>query len=90
MLKNKQVEGRKFRRQHSIGPYILDFYCPSENLAVELDGEQHYTEEGKQRDAIRMSYMEKLGIKVIRFENFVVFDYPQLLIAEIRKSFGKM
>lgn len=90
LLKNKQVEGRKFRRQHSIGPYILDFYCPSENLAVELDGEQQYTEEGKERDAIRKRYIEKLGITVIRFENFVVFDHPELIIEEIRKSFGKM
>ena len=46
LLKGKQLEGRKFRRQHSVGNYVLDFYCPSEKLAVELDGEPHFTDEG--------------------------------------------
>ena len=41
IVQNKNLEGRKFRRQHSVGNYILDFYCPSEKLAVELDGEVH-------------------------------------------------
>ena len=40
LLKNSQLEGRKFRRQHSVGFYILDFYCPSERMAIELDGAQ--------------------------------------------------
>jgi very-short-patch-repair endonuclease len=46
LLKDSQLENRKFRRQHSVGPYILDFYCPSEKLCIELDGEIHYTEAG--------------------------------------------
>jgi very-short-patch-repair endonuclease len=45
-LKNRQLEGRKFRRQHSIGNYIADFYCPEEQLVIELDGEGHFWEEG--------------------------------------------
>ena len=46
LLKNKKLDGRKFRRQHSIDKYIVDFYCPSERLAVELDGEHHFTDQG--------------------------------------------
>jgi very-short-patch-repair endonuclease len=47
MLKEKRFYGRKFRRQHSIGYYIADFYCPSEELIIELDGQHHFTTEGK-------------------------------------------
>ena len=89
MLKGKQVEGRKFRRQHSVGPYVLDFYCPSEHLAIELDGEPHFTEDGKKHDELRTAYIEKLGIKLIRFENFQVFDRPEMVIQEIKKHFKK-
>ena len=49
-ISNKKIEGRKFRRQHSVGNYILDFYCPSEKLAIELDGEGHYWQEGIDKD----------------------------------------
>ena len=87
LLKGKQLDGRKFRRQHGVGPYILDFYCPQEKLAVELDGEQHFTDEGKEYDARRTEYINGLGISIIRFENYEVFDRPQLVLNEIRKRF---
>jgi very-short-patch-repair endonuclease len=57
----------KFRRQHSIGGYIADFYCPSKKLVIEIDGSQHFT--NKEYDEIRSKYLEGLGIKVIRFTN---------------------
>lgn len=44
-LRKSQLDGRKFRRQHSVGTYILDFYCPSEMLGIELDGADHFTKE---------------------------------------------
>ena len=53
LLKKRQLRGRKFRRQHSVGRYILDFYCPSERLAIELDGAHHYTPAGQDHDARR-------------------------------------
>ncbi|MEO5602644.1 MAG: endonuclease domain-containing protein, partial [Cyclobacteriaceae bacterium] len=87
LLKGKQLEGRKFRRQHSVGNYVLDFYCPSENLAVELDGEPHFTDEGIKRDEIRAKYILGLQIRIIRFENNEVFDNPQAVLLEIRKHF---
>src|SRR5436190_22578402 len=68
-LKNSQLEGRKFRRQHSIENYILDFYCPSEKINVELDGAGHYTNDGTEQDKIRDEFLTQLGIKVLRFEN---------------------
>jgi very-short-patch-repair endonuclease len=45
-LKNKQLEGKRFRRQFSIGNYIVDFYCPEQKLAIELDGQGHFTVQG--------------------------------------------
>ena len=59
-LKGKKFGGRKFRRQHSIGNYIADFYCPSENLVVELDGKDHFTVEGSKYDFKRDEYMNGL------------------------------
>ena len=65
-LKTKNL-GVKFRRQQSIGPYIADFYCKEKNLVIELDGSQHV--ETKEYDKERDSYLQTLGIKVIRFWN---------------------
>ena len=68
-LKNKQLAGLKFRRQHGIGHYIVDFYCPEINLIIELDGQPHFEEEGIKYDKIRSNYLNELGLKIIRFEN---------------------
>ena len=88
LLKNKQLDGRKFRRQHSVDRYILDFYCPSERLAIELDGENHFTAEGMLYDENRTRYLQSINIRVIRFENEEVFQSPQGVLAEIRRWFS--
>jgi very-short-patch-repair endonuclease len=80
------LDGRKFRRQHSIGNYIADFYCPEEKLVIELDGEGHFWEEGIQSDATKSIYFHKLGIKVIRFENKWLFEDIDYVLNGIRKS----
>ena len=80
LFKKKQLDGRKFRRQHSVGNYILDFYCPSENLAVELDGEDHFWEEGIRGDKERTTYLNSLNIREIRFENRWVFADIEYLL----------
>ena len=67
-LKDSQI-GFKFRRQHSIGGYIADFYCPKKKLIVELDGSQHFKKEDKEYDKIRSNYFAGLDIKVLRFTN---------------------
>ena len=75
-LKNRQVEGKKFRRQSSIDNYILDFYCPEEKIAVELDGEVHNDIRRSEYDNERNLFLEYYGIRVLRFENKEVFDNP--------------
>lgn len=87
LLKSKQLEGRKFRRQHSIGNYILDFYCTTEKLAIELDGAHHYTEDGLKYDEERTAYLNSVGIRVVRFENRLVFDDTEHVLTEIKKYF---
>jgi very-short-patch-repair endonuclease len=67
-LRYRQL-GVKFRRQHSIGPYVLDFYCPEKRLAIELDGGQHNSEEIKIYDDERTIYLRSFGVKVLRFWN---------------------
>jgi len=59
----------RFRRQVTCGHYILDFYCASAKLAIELDGSQHYTDEGMEKDAVRTAFLEANGIMVLRFSN---------------------
>lgn len=83
-LKNSQL-GEKFRRQHSVGNYILDFYCAKKKLAVELDGSPHDTEQGYQNDQIRTEYINKQGITVIRFENKDVINNIEGVLVEIKK-----
>ncbi len=87
LIKNRQLEGRKFRRQHSIGDYILDFYCPEEKIAIELDGEDHYWEEGIRRDKLKNAYAKSLGIEIIRFENKIVFKHPEFVLKTIKNKF---
>ena len=86
-LKNRQFENRKFRRQHSFGNYILDFYCPEERLAIELDGEVHNSEEAQIRDGERDLFLQYFGVQVLRFENKLVFQNPEALLEAIKSSF---
>lgn len=86
-LKNRQLQGRKFRRQFSIGDYIVDFYCVEEKLAVELDGQPHFTAAGTQYDAERDAYLNHLGVRVLRFENKLVFRALDSILSEIEAQF---
>lgn len=87
VLQRSQIDGRKFRRQHSVAGHILDFYCASERLAIELDGAHHYTVNGIENDAERTAALSGYNIRVIRFENKEVFEQLDSVIERIRHSF---
>jgi len=89
MLKSRKPDGRKFRRQCSIGYYIVDFCCPSEKLIIELDGYPHGEYHKIQEDEIRDNYLEGFGFTVLKFENRFVFQEPEYLKSEIRKVINK-
>jgi very-short-patch-repair endonuclease len=87
-IQNKNFEGRKFRRQHSTGNYILDFYCPAEKLAIELDGEVHFNDVARERDGVRRAFLRSCGIRVLRFENKSVFEDLEWMLGVIESNFG--
>lgn len=84
VLKNRQIEGLRFRRQHSIGPYIMDFYCPEIKLCIELDGEPHDNSEQYNADMERTKYINEEGITVLRFSNNVVFKNIEVVTESIK------
>jgi very-short-patch-repair endonuclease len=87
MLRNRQLDGIRFVRQYSVDNYILDFYCPQFHLAIELDGDVHFDEFHIEKDRVRSQFLENKGIRILRFENFEVFQYPERTLNEIRKYF---
>ncbi len=73
-LKNRKMLGFKFRRQYGIGAYVVDFYCTDLNLAVEVDGVTHSTDEEKEYDSRRESDIGQLGIQFLRFTNPEIYE----------------
>jgi len=69
LLRNRRIEDKKFRRQHPVDNYILDFYCSDLKLAIELDGSQHFEDNAKNYDENRTQTLNQQGIKVLRFDN---------------------
>lgn len=86
LVRNKKLLWLKFRRQHQIGHYIVDFYCHSERLIIELDGEVHNTPEQKKKDGIRDKYLRSLGNKILRFNNAELFENTENVLKVIEKS----
>jgi very-short-patch-repair endonuclease len=86
-LQKRQLKGRKFRRQHSIENFIVDFYCAQEELIIELDGEVHKNATAEEKDRKRDKRLEELGFKVLRFENKMIFDFLPSVLKEIEDNF---
>lgn len=89
-LRSSQLLGRKFRRQHSVGMYVLDFYCPAERLAVEVDGSVHATEQARQHDAERDATLAQLSIHTVRITNSEVENDIEAVLAKIASCFGRV
>jgi len=89
ILKSKNLDGKKFRRQYSIDNYIVDFCCPSEKLIIELDGDPHGEYHKIEKDENRDKFLESLGFTVLRFENRFVFQDQEYLKTEIMKIIYK-
>ena len=83
-LQRSQLNGNKFRRQHSVGNYILDFYCPESRLAIELDGQGHFNSITSEYDGARTKFLRQLNIRVLRFENRAVFENLDAVLEVIR------
>jgi very-short-patch-repair endonuclease len=84
-LRNRKVNIHKFRRQHPIAKYIVDFYCHEARLVIEVDGKIHLMNNNPEYDQFRTDELEWMGLKVIRFTNEEVLGDISKVLAEIRK-----
>jgi very-short-patch-repair endonuclease len=85
LLRNRELLGFKFRRQHQFGDYIADFYCHEAKLVVECDGSAHNPNEAWHHDRERDNYMMAQGLRVLRFSNDRVLNEPGKVLTEIVK-----
>ncbi len=81
-LRHNQLNA-KFRRQHGIGDYIVDFYCPTQRLVIEIDGVTHEAVAAQQRDQRRDEFMKSLDIRVLRFSNAQVMQEKEAVLQSI-------
>ncbi len=84
-LRGKRLGGLKFRRQHVVGRFIVDFYCHECRLAVELDGSQHGEAEARRRDAARTAFLESRGVAVVRYSNLRALQETETVLEDIRR-----
>jgi very-short-patch-repair endonuclease len=87
-LRGDRLGGLRFRRQHPIGPFVADFFCPGRNLVVEVDGDSHFTPEQQRYDADRTNYITGLGLREIRFTNVDVLTNIEGVLGEIARVTG--
>ncbi len=85
-LRNRQLSGLKFRRQVPLGPYVVDFFCLSASVVVEVDGGQHGSPEGRSQDTGRTHWLEAEGYRVLRFWNNEVSDNLEGVLAVILET----
>lgn len=85
-LKGKQLKNTKFRRQHSIGNFIIDFYCAEMKLAIEIDGDIHEKAEIKQNDKEKTETLNFYHIRILRFTNKEIFDNVNQVLKTIEEN----
>lgn len=72
LVRGRRLLGYKFRRQHPVGPHIVDFYCAELRLVLEIDGDYHYLADQRERDGMRSAYLQNRGMRVVRLHNALV------------------
>jgi very-short-patch-repair endonuclease len=83
-VRNRQIEGVKFRRQHPVGPFIVDFYAAEARLIVEVDGPSH--DHVQEEDAVRQQFLEDRCFQVLHFRNAEVLETPNAVVEAIRSA----
>ena len=89
-LRNRQMEGYKFRRQYSVDKFVIDFYCPKLKLAIEIDGSIHNEPDQKEYDVKRQEYLETFGIKFLRLTNEEINGNPNAAFEKIEKTIEEL
>ena len=88
LIRARQLQGAKFRRQHEFGPYVVDFYCSEWRLVLEADGGQHFDEAQASGDAERSRYLQERGLRVLRFSNAEILREPAAVLQVILEALG--
>ncbi len=86
LLRDRNLRGMKFRRQHPIGKFVVDFYCQQSRLAVELDGSVHAQPSQARKDSAKDAYLRGLGIRVLRLPNGMVLEDPETFCNKVSKA----
>ena len=89
VLRSRQLDGHKFRRQHPIGNYIVDFVCLNAKLIIEIDGGQHNAESNINKDESRRQWLESEGFQLIRFWNNEVLENLEGVVYRILETLSK-
>jgi very-short-patch-repair endonuclease len=87
LLRNRQMEGQKFRRQYAIGRYVVDFYCAKAYLIIEIDGAVHQSQVDADRE--RQGILETMGFHVLRFSNDQVLNQVEDVLQQISEQLKK-
>lgn len=82
-LRANKIKGLKFRRQHPIGVFIVDFYCHQAKLAIEIDGAYHFDENQVEYDQNRTALLQQVGVREIRFANKEVLENIDMVLESI-------
>lgn len=90
MLRDRRLGGKKFRRQHGIGPYVVDFFCAEVKLVIELDGDVHDLPGRRDRDRRRQEHLESLGLTVVRFRNEDVVAQPDSVLSRLVETIASI
>ncbi|MCX7588689.1 endonuclease domain-containing protein [Phenylobacterium sp. 58.2.17] len=85
-IKARQVNGLHFRKQHPIGPYVLDFYCDELKLCVEVDGQGHGTGDRPLRDELRDHWLSQRGVRTLRLRASLILEDLDAAVATIRAA----
>ncbi|MDO8381061.1 endonuclease domain-containing protein [Phenylobacterium sp.] len=85
-IKGRKLDGLQFRKQHPIGPYILDFYCERAKLCIEIDGASHGTEDRPERDARRDSWLAEQGVRTLRLRAGYVLEEMDGVLSMVRQA----
>ena len=85
-LRSKGFDGHKFRRQYSVGKYVVDFFCPKLKLAVEVNGDSHFSEESERGDRERQNFIESFGISFLRVTNNDIYENLDGVLERIEGS----
>jgi very-short-patch-repair endonuclease len=92
-LRRKQLHGIQAYRQKPLGRWVVDFYLPAARLVVEVDGGQHFTEEGTAKDAVRTRALNRMGLRMLRFDNLQVLKETDAVVeviwVAIEEALGK-